>query len=107
MIERRLQQARSELKQVGDYKYALVNDVLDQAAAEMRAIVLYERASARDAVAAWRRGAGRRALAAAEAVLASFGVHRGELWTARSAGDRRMHEITYTPGRMMNQSRGG
>ena len=26
-----------------DYKYALVNDVLDQAVAEMRAIVLYER----------------------------------------------------------------
>jgi guanylate kinase len=36
-------QARNELKQVWDYKYALVNDVLDQAVAEMRAIVLYER----------------------------------------------------------------
>jgi guanylate kinase len=43
VIARRLQQARSELKQVWDYKYALVNDVLDQAVAEMRAIVLYER----------------------------------------------------------------
>src|ERR1700733_8630578 len=42
-IERRLQQARSELKRVWDYKYALVNDALDQAVAEMRAIVLYER----------------------------------------------------------------
>jgi guanylate kinase len=28
---------------VWDYKYALVNDVLDQATAEMRAIVLTER----------------------------------------------------------------
>ena len=43
VIERRLQQARSEVKQVWEYKYALVNDVLDQATAEMRAIVLYER----------------------------------------------------------------
>jgi guanylate kinase len=43
VIERRLQQARNELDKVGDYKYALVNDVLDQAVAEMRAIVLYER----------------------------------------------------------------
>jgi guanylate kinase len=31
------------LKQVWDYKYALVNDVLDEAVAEMRAIVLAER----------------------------------------------------------------
>ena len=42
-IERRLEQAQQELKQMWDYKYALVNDVLDQAVAEMRAIVLYER----------------------------------------------------------------
>jgi guanylate kinase len=42
-IARRLQQARSELEQVWQYKYALVNDVLDQATAEMRAIVLCER----------------------------------------------------------------
>jgi guanylate kinase len=43
VIEKRLTGARNELKQVWDYKYALVNDVLDQAVAEMRAIVLYER----------------------------------------------------------------
>jgi guanylate kinase len=43
VIERRLQQARGEIKRVWDYKYALVNDVLDQAVAEMRAIVLSER----------------------------------------------------------------
>jgi guanylate kinase len=43
VIERRLQQARNELEQVWEYKYALVNDVLDQATAELRAIVLTER----------------------------------------------------------------
>jgi guanylate kinase len=43
VIERRLHEAREEVKQVWDYKYALVNDVLDQATAQMRAIVLYER----------------------------------------------------------------
>lgn len=42
-IQKRLAQARNELKQMWDYKYALVNDVLDQAVAELRAIVLSER----------------------------------------------------------------
>lgn len=49
VIERRLSQARNELGQIWDYKYALVNDVLDQAVAELRAVVLYERGS-RDGV---------------------------------------------------------
>lgn len=43
VIEGRLAEARNELKRIGDYKYALVNDVLDQAVAEMRAIVLFQR----------------------------------------------------------------
>lgn len=43
VIQKRLAEARNELKQVWDYKYALVNDVLDQAAEELGAIVLYER----------------------------------------------------------------
>jgi len=43
VIERRLLQARSEVKHVWDYKYALVNNVLDQAVAEMRAVVLHSR----------------------------------------------------------------
>ena len=43
VIESRLAEAKNELKKIWDYKYALVNDVLDQAAAEMRAIVLSER----------------------------------------------------------------
>ncbi len=43
VIDRRLSQARLELGNLECYKYALVNDVLDDAAAEMRAIVLAER----------------------------------------------------------------
>src|SRR6185437_11303757 len=43
VIERRLSQAKEEVRKVWDYKYALVNDVLDQATAEMRAVVLHER----------------------------------------------------------------
>lgn len=43
VIERRLSQAQSELEQIWQYRYALVNDDLDQAVSEMRAIVLHER----------------------------------------------------------------
>jgi guanylate kinase len=43
VIQKRLAEARNELKQMQDYKYALVNDVLDQAVMELRAIVLSER----------------------------------------------------------------
>ena len=57
VIETRLSQARNELEQIWDYKYALVNDVLDQAVHEMRAIVLTER-GARDGVRG-ARGSGR------------------------------------------------
>lgn len=43
VIEKRLAEAEHELKKIRSYKYALVNDVLDQAVKEMRAIVLCER----------------------------------------------------------------
>jgi guanylate kinase len=43
VIQKRLAEARNELKLMRDYKYALVNDVLDQAVIEFRAIVLCER----------------------------------------------------------------
>lgn len=43
VIERRLQQARSELSYVYRYQFAIVNDVLDTAAAELRAIVMQAR----------------------------------------------------------------
>ena len=43
IIERRLLQARSELSYVAKYEFAIVNDVLDTAAAELRAIVFQAR----------------------------------------------------------------
>jgi guanylate kinase len=43
VIGRRLSEARKELERIREYKYALVNDVLDLAVQEMRAIVLAER----------------------------------------------------------------
>ena len=46
VIARRLSQAQNELRQIWTYRYALVNDVLDQAVAELRAIVLWERGDA-------------------------------------------------------------
>ncbi len=48
VIARRLSQAQNELRQIWGYRYALVNDVLDQAVAEMRAIVLWERGDAEE-----------------------------------------------------------
>lgn len=49
VIKRRLAAGRNEVKRVWDYKYAIVNDVLEEAAAEMRSIVLYERGKNEDA----------------------------------------------------------
>jgi len=42
-IERRLKEAKKELDRIGEYKYAIVNDQLDEAVDELRAIVLRER----------------------------------------------------------------
>lgn len=43
VIERRLRQAHGELEHVSKYRFAIVNNVLDIAAAELRAIVLQAR----------------------------------------------------------------
>lgn len=43
VIARRLQEAQTELDRLGEYRYALVNDQLDEAVDELRAIVLTER----------------------------------------------------------------
>ncbi len=45
VIERRLAEARREVTRVNEYQYALVNDVLDEAVAELRGIVLAQRGS--------------------------------------------------------------
>lgn len=42
-IEKRLEQAKKELKQVEKYEYAIINDKLEKAAKELRTIVLAER----------------------------------------------------------------
>jgi guanylate kinase len=74
VIARRLAQARKELERVWDYKYALVNDVLDQATAEMRAIVLYER-GVRDGVTTVAEGCRTDTPSARlRAALRSFGI---------------------------------
>jgi guanylate kinase len=43
VIGRRLREAQKELDRIGEYRYAIVNDVLDVAVSEMKAIVLTER----------------------------------------------------------------
>ena len=51
VIETRLNEARGELERIREYRYAVVNDVLDQAVTELRAIVLTARGE-RDGVSA-------------------------------------------------------
>jgi len=78
VIAARLSQARTELAQIADYQYALVNDALDEAASEMRAIVLAARGngSAADAALAAQCLTVAHAPRLQEA-LASFGVTGG------------------------------
>ena len=57
VIERRLAEAREELKQLSCYRYALVNDILDRAATELRAIVFTERVHSGDQRASIAAGA--------------------------------------------------
>ena len=80
IIETRLSEARTELQKIDDYRYALVNDVLDQAASEMRSIVLVARGDATpaegDLAAQCVTGARSTRL---ESALHSFGVTVGDL----------------------------
>jgi guanylate kinase len=74
-IETRLNNARIELEKIGDYKYALVNDVLEHAVQELRAIVLNARGDSEgnaDVAATCLTTAPSNRLTAA---LESFGVH--------------------------------
>lgn len=48
IIQRRLAQAESELRSISEYDYAIVNDVLDNAVAELVAIVKTERGDGDD-----------------------------------------------------------
>ena len=75
VIQQSLSQARKELLTLDEYKYALINDVLDEAATEMRAVVMHERGEGGAEVATvaeqCRTKIHSRRL---EAVLSSFGV---------------------------------
>jgi guanylate kinase len=75
VIARRLSQARNELLTLDAYKYALVNDRLDQAAAELRAVVMHERGQGDAASEAFAQEClTTNHSEQLEAVLASFGV---------------------------------
>jgi guanylate kinase len=75
VIQRRLSQARKELLTLDEYKYALINDVLDEAATEMRAVVMHERREGGAEVAAIAEQCRTRIHSKRlEAVLSSFGV---------------------------------
>jgi len=52
VIQRRLAQAKQELGTLSKYKYVLINDVLDEAVTELRAIVQFERGEGGEAAAA-------------------------------------------------------
>lgn len=51
VIQRRLAQAKQELLTLNKYKYVLINDVLDEAVTELRAIVQFERGEGGEAAA--------------------------------------------------------
>ncbi|HWZ49868.1 MAG TPA: guanylate kinase [Granulicella sp.] len=77
IIARRLAEAREELKQIWVYKYALVNDNLDQATTELRAIVLAERGSATPDGSVRDLAAGCRTKAPSHRLLAALGTFGG------------------------------
>jgi guanylate kinase len=52
VIQRRLSQAKQELGTLDKYKYVLINDLLDEAVTELRAIVQFERGEGGEAAAA-------------------------------------------------------
>ena len=78
-IETRLQNAKLELEKIGDYKYAIVNDVLEHAVMELRAIVLEERGEDAEAAEIAASCLTHRRSARLDAALESFGVHPAQV----------------------------
>jgi len=75
VIQRRLAQAKQELLTLDKYKYVLINDVLDEAVTELRAIVQFERGEGGEAAAVVAQQLRTTVHSARlEAVLNSFGV---------------------------------
>ncbi len=76
VIARRLREARKELDRIGEYQYALVNDRLDEAVDELRALVLTARNDAAADQALARSCRTTAASARLEAALTSFHAER-------------------------------
>lgn len=75
VIQRRLSQAKQELLTLDKYKYVLINDVLDDAVAELRSIVEFERGEGGEASAEVAQQCRTTTHSSRlEAVLKSFGV---------------------------------
>jgi guanylate kinase len=74
VIQRRLSQAKQELLTLDKYKYVLINDVLDEAVTELRAIVQFERGEGGAEAAKIAEECKKKNRPRLEAVLNSFGV---------------------------------
>lgn len=74
VIQRRLSQAKQELLTLDKYKYVLINDVLDEAVTELRAIVQFERGEGGEEAAKVAEECKKKSSPRLEAVLHSFGV---------------------------------
>jgi guanylate kinase len=74
-IATRLNNARLELEKIGDYKYAIVNDVLEHAVLELRAIVLDSRGEHEGNAEIAETCLTEKRSPRLTAALASFGVH--------------------------------
>lgn len=75
VIARRLSQARRELLTLDEYRYSIINDVLEHAASEMRAIVLHERGEGdAESESMSKECSTKKHSARLEAALSSFGV---------------------------------
>jgi len=74
VIKRRLEQAKQELQTLDKYKYVIINDVLDEAVTELRAIVQYERGEGGAEAARIAEECKKKNRRPLEAVLNTFGV---------------------------------
>jgi guanylate kinase len=80
VIRRRLAQAKQELLTLRKYKYALINDLLDEAVAELRAIVQFERGEGGEEAATVAQQLRTTVLSPRlKAVLKSFGISDADL----------------------------
>src|ERR1700744_4918040 len=80
VLQRRLKQAKQELLTLRKYKYALINDLLDEAVTELRAIVQFERGEDGEEAATVAQQLRTTVLSPRlKAVLKSFGISDADL----------------------------